>query len=136
MKKIFTILFSFGVITSSFAQYNQQQNKWDNGYANSSHDNYGRNHSDMDRHFDRENHYSEREKDFQIEMINRDFVYNIQAIQSDRYMRRHKKREEIRKAKRERLRKIKMVNARYYDWERGRGNHDEGRGSWEHTRDH
>jgi len=128
MKKIITLLFSFGVFATSFAQYNHGQNNRDDQYANSSNGNY----KDRD-HFDKGN-YFERDRNFQIEKINRDFDYQIRAIQSDRYMRRHEKREQIRNAEIERSRKIQMVNARFNRWERGHGNYDNDRNNHDNDR--
>ena len=72
MKKIITLLFSFGVFATSFAQYNHGQNNRDDQYTNSSSDNYKKR-----GHFNNGNYYSARERDFQIEKINRDFDFQI-----------------------------------------------------------
>jgi hypothetical protein len=131
MKKIITLLFSVGVFSTSFAQYNQRQNnddrnfrnenKRDDNYANSSNGNrnYDRNDNDW-RHFNKGNNYSVKGRDFQIEKINRDFDFQIRAIQSDRYLRRREKKAAIRNAKIERSRQIQMVNERFNDNNRNR----------------
>ena len=104
MKKIITLLFCFGAFTTSFAQYNHQQNnhdknsrtenKWDDQYANSSNGNRSYDRDDKDRrHFNNGNNYSANGKDFQIEKINRDFDFQVQAIKSDRYLRRREKKQ-------------------------------------------
>ena len=124
MKKIITLLFSVGVFTTSFAQYNHRQNnddrnfrtenKRDDHYANSSNGNRNFDRNDKDwRHFNKGNNYSVKERDFQIEKINRDFDFQIRAIQSDRYLRRREKKAAIRNAKIERSRQIQMVNERF-----------------------
>ena len=124
MKKIITLLFSVGAFATSFAQYNQQQNnddrnyrtegKRDDQYANSSNDNrnYDRNDKNW-RPFHKGNYYSAKERDFQIEKINREFYFKVEAIQCDRYLRRREKKAAIRHAKIERFRQIKMVNERF-----------------------
>ena len=124
MKKIITLLFSLGAFTISFAQYDHQrnnddrnyrtENKRDDQYAGSSN---GDGYHDRDardrRHSDKGNYYSAKERDFQVERINREFDFRIQAIQSDRYLRRRAKRAAIRDAEIERSRQIQMVNERF-----------------------
>lgn len=121
MKKIITLLFFAGAFATSFAQYNQQQNNDDRNYrtennrddqyANSSNGNrnYDRDNKDW-RHFNQGNIYSVRERDFKIEKINRDFNFQIQAIECDRYLRRREKKAAIRNAEMERSRQIQLVN--------------------------
>ena len=132
MKKIITLLFSVGAFATSFAQYNHQQNNDDRNYrtenkrgdqyANSSNGNgnYGR--DDKRRgHFNKGNNYSAKGREFQIEKINRDFNFQIHAIQNDRYLRRREKKAAIRNAEIERSRQIQMVNERfnhYNNWNR------------------
>ena len=121
MKKFITLLFSLGAFATSFAQYNHQQNNddrnyrtgsgRDNQYANSSNDNA--NYSREWRHFNHGNIFSAKERDFQIEKINRDFVFRVKAIQYDRYLSRREKKAAIRDAERERSRQIQLVNERF-----------------------
>ncbi|MEP6952007.1 MAG: hypothetical protein ABI863_22145 [Ginsengibacter sp.] len=121
MKKILTLLFSLGAFATSFAQYNHQQNnddrnyrtesRRDDQYANSSADN--RNYSTEWRHFSHGNIFSAKERDFQIEKINRDFTFRVEAIQCDRYLRRREKKAAIRNAEIERSRQIQLVNVRF-----------------------
>ena len=110
MKKFITLLFSLGAFATSFAQYNHRDNRY-NQYANSSHDNW--NYSKERRHFDHGNIFSAKERDFQIEKINRDFVFRVKAIQHDRYLRRREKKAAIRNAETERSRQIQLVNDRF-----------------------
>ena len=124
MKKIITLLFSFGVVATSFAQYDHQQNnddrnyrtenRRDDQYVNSfnGNGNYGRDDNAW-RHFNRENIYSAKERDFQIEKINRDFDFQVQTILNDRYLRHHEKKEAVRNAETERSRQIQLVNERF-----------------------
>ena len=122
MKKIITLLFSVGVFTTSFAQYNGHRNSedknygtenhWNDRYANSSQSNrdYGRAHK-----YGRpsRNNYSAQERNFQVEKINRDFNFHIRAIQNDRYLRRRQKKAAIREAERERARQLQIVYERF-----------------------
>ncbi len=118
MKKIITLLFFVGAFATSFAQYDQRQNN-DNGnrrddqYANSSNGQYD-GHDRNDRKFyNNENSFSERDRDFQIAKINRDFNFQVQSIQNDRYMRHHERKVALRNAEYERDRQIQMINARF-----------------------
>jgi hypothetical protein len=126
MKKIITLLFSVGAFATSFAQYNHQQNnddrnyrtesKHDDQYANSSNGNRNYDRYDRDRrHFNKGNNYSAKGRDFQIEKINSDFDFQVQAIQCDRSLRRREKKAAIRHAEIERSRRIQMVNERFND---------------------
>jgi len=122
MKKIITLLFSVGVFTTSFAQYNRHRNSedknygsenhWNDRYANSSKGN--RNH-DRDHKYGRSsgNNYSAQERNFQVEKINRDFNFRIRAIQNDRYLRRRQKKAAIREAEAERSRQLQIVYERF-----------------------
>jgi hypothetical protein len=117
MKKFITLLFSLGAFATSFAQYNHQQNnddknyRRDDQYANSSNDNpnYGKEW----RHFNHGNIFSAKERDFQIEKINQDFVFRIKVIQHDRFLRHREKKAAIRNAEIERSRQIQLVNERF-----------------------
>ena len=122
MKKFITLLFAVGAFATSFAQHNHHQNnddwsyrpenKRDDQYANSSHGN--RNYDGDDRgHYNSENRYSQKEREFRIEQINRDFDFKVRAIKSDPYLRRREKRAAIRNAEIERSRQIQFVNERF-----------------------
>ena len=123
MKKFITLFFAVGAFATSFAQYNHHQNnddrsyrtenKRDDQYANSSHsDQYDRDYKNPG-HFNRGNRYSQKEREFRIEKINRDFDFKVRAIKSDRYLRRREKRAAIRNAEIERSRQIQVVNERF-----------------------
>ncbi len=101
MKKLITLLFSFGAMATSFAQYNHGNNNRNDDYVYNQRDRYDRGYS------------SEREKAFMIARINREFDYKIQSIKNDRYLRRHEKKSAIKNAERERARQIHMVNERF-----------------------
>ncbi len=122
MKKIITLLFCVGAFTVSFAQYNHQrnddrnyrsENNRDGQYANSSGDNRNYDRDRNDGYYNRENIFSARERDFQIEKINRDFIFRVKEIQNDCYLRRREKKAAIRNAEIERSRQIAMVNDRF-----------------------
>ncbi|MEO8413580.1 MAG: hypothetical protein ABI472_07960 [Ginsengibacter sp.] len=112
MKKIITLLFSVGVFATSFAQNNPGRHDRDDRYV------YNRN-----DHFDKRG-FSERDRYFQVERINRKFEFKVRAIQNDRRLRRHQKKVAIRNAERERSIQIQMLNARSREWQRGHGNYD------------
>lgn len=106
MKKIIILLFSVGAITTSFAQYNDPYGNanWNPAnaqYASNVQYGYG-------------NHFSARDRDFQIAKINQDFNFKVQSIENDYYMRHYQKRAAIRNAEYERARQIHIVNARFH----------------------
>jgi hypothetical protein len=102
MKQIFTFLISLGTFATSFAQYSPDHR--DDRYAYNDHFN---------------GKFSPGDKDFQIQKINREFDFKIQAIQNNWSLRRHQKKVAVRELERERLRQIQIVNARFRDWKRG-----------------
>ena len=119
MKKFITFLLFVGAFATSFAQYDPHQNPdsrnhRDDQYASSSNGQYDEHdHNNDHKDFDNRNFLPGRDRDFQIEKINRDYNFQIQSIQMDRYMRHHEKKVAIRNAERERERQIQMVNARF-----------------------
>ncbi|MDQ2719198.1 MAG: hypothetical protein M3Z26_05490 [Bacteroidota bacterium] len=107
MKKIITLLLFVGACATSFAQYGHDNDNHDHDqYSNSGgwHDNRG----DGDHGY-----YSERDRDFQIAKINRDFNFQVQSIENDPFMRHHAKKVAIRNAEYQRDRQTQMVNARF-----------------------
>jgi hypothetical protein len=122
MKKIITLLFCVGVCTISFAQYNHPQNDDGNyrfeknvyGQSANSYGGYRNFHRDRnDDYYNRVTTFSARERNFQIEQINSDFIFRVKAIQNDCYLRRFEKKAAIRNAEIERSRQIAMVNDRF-----------------------
>ncbi|HET7119154.1 MAG TPA: hypothetical protein VFI29_21855 [Hanamia sp.] len=107
MKKIITLAFCMGIYATSFAQYN--------------HGNYNENRNDRNattfgRGYDNQrNFFSERDRNFEIARINREFKMKVYSIRHSRYMRHHQKKLAIRSAEYERARQIQMVNARFYN---------------------
>ncbi len=119
MKKIIKLLFSVGAFATSFAQSNHRQNNDD---CNKRNDQYATANGQYNKHdrddrdlSDKENSSYARERSFQIDKINHDFDYRINAIQNDRYMRRHEKKMAIRNAEIERARQIQILNATTHD---------------------
>lgn len=111
MKKIITLLFCIGAFATSFAQSNHRQ---DGRYINSS---YGSRNYDQHernwRHFNRENIFSARERDFQIDKINHEFDLRVHAIECDPYLRRHERKKAIWNLNNERTRQIQSINEQF-----------------------
>lgn len=122
MKKFITLLLCVGACTASFAQYNRQRNddmnyhserNREGQYANSygGYRNYDRDRNDG--YYDRAVIFSARERNFQIEKINSDFIFRVKEIQNNCYLRRFEKKAAIRNAEIERAQQIAMVNDRF-----------------------
>jgi hypothetical protein len=101
MKTIVTLLFSFGIFATSFAQGDHGQFEQNGQYV------YGQ------KNYYNKGHFPYGERQFQIEKINREFDYKIRAIENDYALRRHQKKVATRIAERERERQIRRVNARF-----------------------
>ncbi len=105
MKKIFTLTFFIGAFVTSFAQYNHPgDSRYGGQYAYSSGANFS-NHN---------NFMSPRERDFQIDKINREYQFNVRSIEQNPLMRRHQKKVAIRNAENDRNFKIEMLNRKYF----------------------
>ena len=107
MKKIFTLLFFVGAVATSFAQKSVDRK-----------DQYAVNKSSIDfRKFTspHENIYSfsAKERDHQIDKINKAFELKIKSIKSNRRINRREKKESIKKAKSEQAQQIQAVNAKF-----------------------
>ena len=103
MKKIITLTFFIGAFATSFAQYPHSgaDSRYDGQYSYSSQANRG-------------NYMSHRERDFQIDKINREYYFNVRSIEQNPFLRRHQKRVAIREAKKDRNFKIQMLNRNYF----------------------
>jgi len=118
MKKIFTLLFTAGLFTISYAQGNHGHNG-DYGrneqYATTSNGHYDN--SDHDRYdhniYDQRNHSYANQRQIQMERINRNYYYKVMSIQQNRYMSRRQKKFAIRDAKNEMNYEIQMMNRRF-----------------------
>ena len=118
MKKMLTLTFLIGAFATSFAQSNHRQTN-DEPYAITRNGQYDRpDDNDLHRQYDNRNGQGNnanalRNRNYQIEKINRNYNYQVQVIESDRYMKRRDKKRAIRNAEVEKERQIQMVNAPY-----------------------
>lgn len=116
MKKLFTLLFSFGIIGATFAQshsgvYQGKSNGRD-VYANDN------------RHHD--DNYNRRELEIQKLRINREYDARIKAVRYSRRLRASEKSWQIRKLENERMEQIRIINARYSKSNRYDDRYDKG----------
>lgn len=114
MKKIIALLFSVGIFATSIAQDNHRQRDRDDRYVYNQRNNYDKGYN------------PERNKEFQIAGINRNFDFKVRAIQNDYRLRRHQKKVAIRNAERERNVQIRLIKSRSGSWNRTQ-RHDENR---------
>lgn len=125
MKRIIALLFFTGAVTTSFAQYDQRRdddhNRGNGQYATADNGRYD--HRNDRRSNDDRAIYSERERSYQVDRINREYNYKVMSIQNNRYMKKHQKKLAIRDAQRERERQIQMLQARFNN----NVHHDNGR---------
>jgi len=117
MKKLFALAIALGAMTSIFAQrgYDRREDSRDVilGQQNRSVYNNNRNN---------DGYFSSRERDEQIERINRHYNRKIQSVKNDRYLRNGEKRREIRFLENERDVKIREVVERYNYYNNNRNN--------------
>ena len=106
MKKIFTLVFALGTISSVFAQSGHNESR-DVIYG---HTDYNKVYSASDRH----DAFSldKRERDRQIQQINKDFDHQIKVVNKSRSLRSYEKQRQIRMLEAQRAAKIKEVNDR------------------------
>jgi uncharacterized protein YxeA len=112
MKKIITIVLFVSVSATLFAQYNQQHynESRDRQYATSE-VNYN---NSQAREFYKSNRFNtRRERDFEIDRINREFRMKVYSIKRDPYLRHHQKRVAIRVAEDQRSRQIQFLDERF-----------------------
>jgi len=114
MKKVFVLALSLVAVTAVFAQrgYNQRNESRDVvlGQPNS------RNVYGNDRGYN--NGFSIRERDAQIQRINREYNRRIEAVKYDRYLRKAEKKRQVRFLENERDARIREVVQRYNDYNR------------------
>ena len=93
MKKIFTLLFSIAMLSTSFAQYGQNgqrdRDKNNDVYVSNGnqgcdiHDNdFGKYDKGFDKHGRGAYIFTAREKDMEIAQVNREYDYKIQSVRS------------------------------------------------------
>src|ERR1044071_123728 len=130
MKKIFTLLFSIGSLTSVLAQQGQrdphnQSGKYEQP-AYPSHDNKPvvsdktKDYNDYDNRSENSYSFTGRERDFQIQKINREFDSRINAERNKRYLRPQEKRRQVEMLERERYQEIRNINDRFSNRKNGR----------------
>ena len=124
MKKIFTLLFSVGVLSvAAFAQPGSRDNRdkptYDqrttqpnsqrdiNGYSNGRDDRY-----DNDDRYSKVNGYFVSSMEMQIAKINRKYDLQVQRVKNDRFMKRMEKTRMIRSLETQRQQEIRMLYAR------------------------
>ncbi|MBK7374247.1 MAG: hypothetical protein IPJ02_01335 [Chitinophagaceae bacterium] len=117
MKKMFTLLISGLMFTTAFAQ-NGPKEEW-NGKDryDDPKDEGSKSFDKYDKHDGRGNTYyfTAREKDMQINRINREYDNRILAVQSRFFMSRYDKMRQVRFLEEQRNREIRMVMDKFYD---------------------
>lgn len=126
MKKIFTLLLSFGLFTSIFAQYPGNQRGQGRDKDEAYNDNRKRN---DDNRFDDHFNFNKREMDMRIADINRDYDRKIRQVNNNWYMNRFKKERMIRSLEDQRRDEIRMVYVKYND-KRNRYGYNEQKKHW------
>jgi len=108
MKKLFVLVMAIGAMTSVFAQrgYDRKDESRDVILGQQNRSVYNNNRSN-------DGYFSSRERDEQIERINRNYNRRIQSVRNDRYLRNGEKKREIRFLENERDTKIREVIERY-----------------------
>jgi hypothetical protein len=108
MKKLFALVFAIGAVTSAFAQrsYDRRDESRDVILGQQNRPVYNNNRGN-------DGYFSTRERDDQIERINRNYSWRIQSVRNDRYLRHAEKKREIRFLENERDTKIREVVERY-----------------------
>jgi hypothetical protein len=110
MKKIFTILLAIGSVTFASAQ---SKGNWGHDDHKDVAVNQPYDHSRNDAPGYGSSNYNNRERDAQIQRINRDFDKKIAAVQRDRRMRSYEKSRQINILERERSAQIREVQMRF-----------------------
>jgi hypothetical protein len=131
MKRIFTLLFAFGLFTAASAQYNPGENRDsrqrepqanqrndqrndDNGYGNErdvviTNNPYDNNNGRYDNRIS-----PDRKMAMQIARINREYDYRIQSVRNNFFMSRWEKQRQISFLQEQRQREIRMVYFRFH----------------------
>jgi hypothetical protein len=127
MKKTFTLLATIALmISAAFAQYNDDRRRDDNYGNNNPRDYAFKNKHDNDEHFNDRGRYSfsEREKNFQIAQINRDYYNRIQSVKNKFFMGRYQKERKIELLQMQREDAIRSVLMRFNDRDNRYHDHD------------
>lgn len=114
MKKIFTLLFSLGAITSVFAQsgYKHNDSKQVVVVKSVSKDNHMNDYS-----------FSAKDRDAQIQKINYEYAAKIKDVQRNRFMKTSEKNRQIRILELQRKNEIQKVKDRYENSRKYSANH-------------
>ena len=137
MKKLFTLLFTFGSLTSVFAQYNNDNNRSERNSNNNNsyeyrnnNDRYpapsqrpemnGRNRDNNDyayndRRYNNAFSMTSRERDYKIQQIRREYDYKINALHQNRFIRLREKNWHIQNLQKQQYEEIRNVELRYND---------------------
>ena len=137
MKKMFTLLFASAMLSTAFAQNDQRdQRDWnkendvykpnDNrGYDKQDNGNYGygkHGNGHNDRYV-----FTARDRDMQIERINRNYDYKIRSIRNQYFMNRYQRTRQIRFLEEQRDNEIHEVMHRFNDQRNQFGDYGRGR---------
>jgi len=109
MKKVFALVFALGAMTAVFAQggYDRRDESRDVILGQPNRTVYDNNHG-------YNNGYSNtRDRDAQIDRINREYGWRIESVERDRYLRRAEKKRQIRYLENERDARIREVMESY-----------------------
>ena len=108
MKEIFTLLFSAGAFTASFAQSNSHQiDKKNTQYTTNSE------YKKIESHRDNIYTFSAKERDTQIAKINKDYNLKVASIKSSKHINKHDKKVLIQKAQSEKAQQIQEANSKF-----------------------
>jgi hypothetical protein len=110
MKKVFALVIALGAMTAVFAQrgYDRRDNSRDVVLGQENKNVYNNN----NRRYN-DGYISVRERDEQIQRIQRQYNWKIESVQRDRYLRKAEKKRQIRFLENERDARIREVIERY-----------------------
>jgi hypothetical protein len=120
MKKIITLLFGMAMLTSVFAQFDQQDMYQNN--KNVAANDFRKHDKDNDRYG--RYYFTPKERDFQIAQIKREYDYKIQAVKNKHFMGWYQKKRQIDFLQDQREKEIRMVWAKFNDRRNKFGDHD------------
>jgi hypothetical protein len=108
MKKVFALVVALGAMTAVFAQrgYDHRDESRDVILGQG-------NRSVYDDHHNNNGYYNLRERDEQIQRINREYNWRMESVKHDRYLRKAERRRQIRILENERDARIREVMDRY-----------------------
>lgn len=111
MKKIFTLLFSFGLLTTTFAQSGRQDRRMDNSneVVLGPSERTGNRYEQMNVHLDDHPSFDSKGKERQLQSIRDEYNHKIQAVHRDRHLSYAEKTGRVKLMERERDREIRSV---------------------------